>query len=359
MSFYKSIILLLAAALLISACNKSKSAPDRRMGRNDSQPVMVEELIPRTLDEYITVSGKLEGGTDITMASETSGRILQLYKKLGDKVIKGEKIGMVDNEVYRIRLDQAEAAKLSAEAALETAQLNLNTSERLFANKTISQVEYNSAISAFKGAKANLDGAKANLEAARKAYDNSYLVAPEAGIISNLMVSVGQYVNNGTPIAYITDDKVLLIKTGVGESQIGKLKQGLSADIYAPGKDKAVKGFIRGFGNRPLAATANYPVEIQLSNTSGLLPGMVVTAKILSGRYKDRLYTSVNNVIKEFDRTYVFVVNDKNLAIRKEVKLGQIIGENIIILSGVEVGEKIVISGMENLEDQTEVQVRS
>jgi RND family efflux transporter MFP subunit len=293
------------------------------------------------------------------MVSETSGRVLKLYKKLGDSVYKGERIGMVDNSVYQIRLEQAEAAKMSAEAALETAQLNLNSSEVLFKKKTISQVEYNGAIAAFKGAKAGLDGANANLESARNALENSYLAAPEGGIISSLTVSVGQYLNPGTPIAYITDDNTLLLKTGVGESQIGKLRQGQSADVIVQGKDKAVKGFVRGFGIRPLASTANYPLEIELRSSAGLMPGMVVTAKILSGTYKNMLYTSINNVIKEFDRNYIFVVSDKNIAIRKEVKIGRVIGENVIILSGVEAGETIVISGMENLEDNTPVEIRS
>jgi membrane fusion protein (multidrug efflux system) len=331
--------------LLLTACNKAKPGDEKKNMRDDKQPVMVETLSLRTLDEYITVSGKLEAGIDITMASETSGRILKLYKKLGDRVTQGERIGMVDNEVYRIRKEQAEAA-------LENAQLNLTTSERLLANKTISQVEYNNALSAYQGA-------KAGFESASQAYDNSYLTAPEAGFISNLMVSVGQYVNYGTPIAYITDDKILLIKTGVGESQIGKIKQGQPADIFAPGKDKPVKGFIKGFGIRPIATSANYPVEIQLNNTMGLMPGMVVTAKILSGRYKDKLYTSINNIIKEYDRNYVFVVNKDGIAVRKEIQLGSIVGESVLILSGVEVGEKIVVSGMENLEDNTPVQIRS
>jgi len=353
------VLILLLMLFSFTACKKSKAAPEPKTGKEDKQSVMVETLQPRTLEEYITVSGKLEGSSDVTMTSETAGRILQLYKKLGDKVAKGEKIGKVDNEVYQIRLDQAQAAKLSAEAALETAQLNLNSSENLYKSKSISQVEYNSAVAAFKGAKAGLDGARAGIESAQKALDNSFLVAPEGGVISNLMVNAGQYLNPGTPIAYITDDKVLLIKTGVGESQIGKIKQGLNADITAPGKDKPVKGFIKGFGIRPLTTSANYPVEIQLSSSAGLMPGMVVTAKILSGRYADQLYTSINNIVKEFDRNYVFVVDGNNKAIRKEVKLGRIIGEEVIILSGVSIGDKIVTTGMENLENNTEVQIRS
>jgi RND family efflux transporter MFP subunit len=293
------------------------------------------------------------------MVSETGGRILAIYKKLGDRVAKGERIGMVDNDVYRIRLDQAEAAQLAAESTLETARLNLTTSENLYKAKSISQVEYNAAVSAFKGAKAGLDGAKAGVDSARKAYENSYLAAPEAGVISNLLVSAGQYLNPGTPVAYITDNKSLVIKTGVGETQIGKIKQGQSVDVTAPGKDAPVKATIKGFGIRPLPTSATYPVEIQLNSNSGLMPGMVVTARVLSGVFQNQLYTSINNIVKEFDRSYVFVVGTDNKALRKEIQTGKIIGENVMILSGVSVGDKIVTSGMENLEDGTLVQVRS
>lgn len=132
MKFEKIIILVLSSLLLLSfsACKKNKVALEKKTGKEDKQSVMVETLQPRTLDEYITISGKLEGSTDITMTSETSGRILQLYKKLGDKVTKGEKIGKVDNDVYQIRLEQAQAAKLSAEASFENAQLNLTGSKK-------------------------------------------------------------------------------------------------------------------------------------------------------------------------------------------------------------------------------------
>jgi len=345
MNFKNAILVMIILLLALSACKNEAPKSDKKLSLDDKQPVMIEILEPRTLDEYVTVSGKLEGETDITMTSETSGRIVQLYKKLGDKVAKGEQIGRVDNDIYRIRKEQAEAS-------LETAQLNLTTSEKLFANKTISQVEYNGALAAFKGA-------KAALESAVQAYDNSFLTAPESGTISNLMVNAGQYINQGTPVAYITDDKILLIKTGVGESQIGKLRTGLAADVYAPGKDKPVKGFIKGYGIRPLPTSATYPVEIQLNSASGLLAGMVVTAKILSGTYKNQLYTSINNIIKEYDRSYVYVVNEKDVAVRKEVTLGKIVGVDVIILSGVESGDRIVVSGMENLESETPVQVRS
>ncbi|MDD3103809.1 MAG: hypothetical protein PHY24_06315, partial [Candidatus Cloacimonetes bacterium] len=102
-------ILALLLILSLGACGKKETNESPRSSRNDDrQAVMVEELTLRDVDEYIRVSGKLEGITDIVMSSESAGRVLELYKSLGDQVEQGERLGMVENEVLKIRLQQAE-----------------------------------------------------------------------------------------------------------------------------------------------------------------------------------------------------------------------------------------------------------
>ncbi len=349
--------LLILAMFTISACNRG-GPPSGRPIQDDRQAVMVEELMLRPLDEYINVSGKLEGITSVVMSSETSGRILQLNKRLGDRVAKGERLGRVENEVFRIRLEQAEAALTSAQTALENAQKNLNYAEASRARNLISEAEYNSIFSGFKAARAGFDGAKAAQEQARLAYDNSFLTAPEAGFIANLNVSVGQYINPGQPIATITDARTLILKTGVGESQIGKLKTGQNAEITYQNSAQTFKGRVRGFGISPLAGTSTYPVEIEIVQPGTLLPGMVVSARILTTRYEDLLYTPITNIVKEYDRNYIFVIVDGDRAVKREVVLGRSIGANVELLSGAEAGDRIVTTGAENLEDGSLVTIR-
>ncbi|MDZ4121407.1 MAG: efflux RND transporter periplasmic adaptor subunit [Candidatus Cloacimonadaceae bacterium] len=355
----KTIILIPIIAMLLMASCKSKDASGGKpMRSEDTQPVMVEELNLRPIDEFILVSGKLEGIVNITMNSETSGRILELNKKLGDRVQKGERIGRVENEVLKIRLAQAEAALLSAQVGLDNATRNASYAEETFRRKLISEVEYNSVRSALKGAQAGFDGAKAGVEASRTAYNNSYLMAPESGTISNLMVSVGQVINPNQAVAQITDARVLLLKTGVGESQIAKIRQGQSVEISYPGLQESLSAVVRGFGISPMPGSATYPVEIELRNKGNLMPGMVVSAKILSNRLSNMLYTTLTNIVREFDKSYLYVVESDTIAVRRPVQLGNVIGENVILLSGVEPGEKIVVSGSENLEDGIKVRIR-
>lgn len=355
MKYRTLILIILALAIAIAGCGKKGGAP---ANPDEKQPVTVEEVTLRELDDFITVSGKLEGITNFTMSSEASGRVLEVYRKLGDRVAKGERIGRIENDAYQYRFDQAEAAVASAQAALDNAQRNLNYAEESLKRKLISQAEYNNALTAFKGAKAGLDGAKANLEASRSGVNGSFFTAPESGIISNLNINAGQFIAAGAPVATITNASRLIMKTGVGESQIGKLQKGQMVQISYPGLDSTVSGKVRGFGISPLPNSATYPVEIEVGETQGLLPGMVVTARILTDRYSNLMYSSITYFSNEFGRTYAYVVDASNRAHKKEVKLGRIIGENVIVESGLNVGDMIVTSGAENLEENSIVEIR-
>lgn len=360
MKTYKIMILLLGVLLLyvLAACGKKG---DRQAGpelARDKQPVTVEELTLRELDEYVRVSGKLEGITNVTMSSEASGRLVELYRKLGDRVGKGERIGRLENEAYQYRQDQAEALVVSAEAALDNAQRNLTFAESSLARNLISQAEYDGYLTAFKAAKANLDGAKANLEAARSGVSGSYLTAPQGGTISDLNVTAGQFVAAGARVATITDASRLVLKTGVGESQIASLRQGQPAEITYSGQDMVFKGRVTGFGISPLAGSATYPVEIGLDSPRNLLPGMVVSARILVNRYRGLLYTSLTHISNEYGRTYAFTVDDKNVAHKRQIRLGRVISGNVLIESGLQVGDRIVTSGAGNLEEGSLVEIR-
>ena len=138
-------VLIIVLAFGISGCKKGGRRSSGASSQNKLEakiPVIVETAQIRNLKEYIKITGKLEGYTDIIMASETSGRIIALNKKLGDWVDKGDEIGHVDNKDYEIRVEQAEAAVLAAEAAFESAELQMKTADNLLASKSISDLEY-------------------------------------------------------------------------------------------------------------------------------------------------------------------------------------------------------------------------
>jgi len=342
----------ICALLCLGGCGKRAAAPAAN-GTKQVQaavPVIVEKILPRDLKAHIQITGRLEGATDIIMTSETSGRILALNKQLGQWVNKGDEIGRVDNADIKIMVEQAKASVLAAQAAYDSAELNMQSADDLYAGNSISKMEYQEYVAALKNAKASLAGAKANLEKYQRDYANSRFVAPLSGYIANLPVRVGEAISHGSTICGIVNSKRLIIRTGVGESEIAGLRKGQDVNLYrSNGETKNYAGTVIGIGIKPLPNSASYPVEIELDNRDGsLYPGMVVQGTILSRVYKDVLYTSFNNIIEEYDSTYVYTAA-KGKAQKQKVALGRRVGDKVIMTTGVSAGQWLVVEGAENL----------
>ncbi len=346
--------------VLLTACKggPSKGAANPKKEAK-SIPVIVKKTELKDLKEYIKITGKLEGITDIALISETAGKVIEVHKTLGDWVEKGESIGRVDNTDYLIQYKQSEASVLSSEASLSTAQMNFDAVKNLHETGNASDSELLTAESSLKGAQAGLSGAKVAMEKARKALDNSNLVAPRSGYISNISIEEGDLLNMGSMVCNIVNTRKLIIRTGVGETNITKLKRGQEVQVYHKLLETSIKGKITGKGIKPEGQTANYPIEITLENPDRVLyPGMIIEGKILSKVYKDVIYTSLNNIKKQYDDNFVFTVSVDNKAVRKKVILGTQIEENVILKSGIGPDENLVVEGMDNLEDNVTVEIR-
>jgi membrane fusion protein (multidrug efflux system) len=354
----KKIIFLITILVALASCNKPQQAGQKQQPQTKSIPVIVEKIEERDLEKYIQFTGKLEGSTDITMVSETAGKVDKIYKNLGEWVKAGEAIGKVDDSEYKLGLQQAEANLNSAKASLENAEMQLQTSQKLLQNQNISKSEYNAVKSQYKMAQANLQSAKVGVIRAEKALNNARFTAPVSGYISDLNLELGQYVQMGNPIADIVNTKNFIIRTGIGEHNIQNIKEGQKVLLQHDNIPEQFYGRITGMGKKPAPGTSSYPIEIELKNPDNLYPGMVITGKILASTYKDVFYTSINNVIQEYDSYFVYVIDSNNIAHKRSVKLGPAVEVNVILKNGVNNDENLVIEGMANLEDGTKVEIR-
>lgn len=349
MKYLKLSLILTISLIILVSCNKRPGRTGFGGQQGSEQTVIIEDVITRDLNEYIRLSGILEGKTDISLNSEVSGKIVKVLKKLGDEVKKGETIAQIDNTDLEIQVLQAESAVLSAEASKESAERNFKASESLFKEKTISENEYYNALSNYKNATAQWQGALANLKIRQRALKNSKFISPVSGVIVDLPVQIGQFISINQKIAGIVNPDTLFIRTGIGSMNIQNIKRGQPVSInYC---NKSFSGKVAGVGYKLLSNIANYPVEIEIPNSKrDLIPGFVVNAEILSTTHKDVIFTSLNYVLKEYDLNYVYVIDNDNTAQRRNVKLGRQVSENVIITEGLNVGDKLVVEGYDNLE---------
>lgn len=354
----KAIIILLFTVLIISSCGRGRKSFAKRKNVSAS-PVIVERIERQDVEEFIKIIGKLEGITDIILSSQVSGQIVKINKNLGDWVNAGESIGSIDSEQYKNNLSQAEASLLAAESTFETASMNLKSSKKLYAEKSISKNEYLQAKANIKNAKAQLEAAKANLKRSQLTLENSIFTAPVSGYITQLNIEKGEMIAAGQPICSLVNSRKLIIKTGVGESDITKVRKGDWVQLTVQNLERQCKGRITGVGIKPSAQTANYPVEIELDNPKGdLYPGMVVKGYILSKTFKEVIYTSINNVKERYDDRFVYIVSKDNVAQEKLVDLGKKVGQGVIVKNGLNVGDLLVVEGIEGLRDGSPVNIK-
>lgn len=354
----KKILFLIMLTTLILGCGDRGSSPGGQR-RERLTPVMIREVEHQSVYDQVEVVGRVEGIVDITMSSEVSGTIEAVYKRLGDWVQKGEEIGKIENSDLVMQLRQAEASKKSAEAAYESAQLSMNSAEKLRENNSISNAEYQRTLSSLKASESSYEAAKANYERALRAYKNSRFVSPVTGYVSNLPIKVGENISPGRTIASIVDSRQLILRTGVGESQIGKLRRDQRVVVNSRNSVTELEGKVHGFGIKPTPGSLNYPIEILVENPDNLLlPGMVVSAKIFVHRFDDVITISPNHYTKQFDRNYIFVVDEQNAVHKREINFSRMIGDVVLVEQGLEAGDRLVTDGIENLEDGMKVEVR-
>lgn len=355
----KILILIIALSIGLVACNKpSSKAPmmnDKKV--QDALIVMVREVKNQDLEKYVRITGKLSGIQDVDLSSDVSGKVVEIYKSLGDWIEAGEAIGRIDNSDYKNQLEQSQASFLSAEAGLEIANLNLQTSEKLYGKEQISKNELLQAKSSQKNAQAGFNGAKATLDMRQRAYDNSQFTSPISGYIAELNLEIGESVSMGRMVAGIVNTKKMILKTGVGETDLKYVQKGDKAIIIKDNKE--LKGVVTGIGIRPASGSNNYPVEITFGNSDKtLFPGMVVQCDVFAKTFENVIYTSIENLREKYDRKFVYVIDEDNKASQRFVELGEKISNNVIITSGLKKGDKLVIDGIDTLSNGSLVDAR-
>ena len=355
------LIIALTMILLFAGCGKGKPAAaiEKSKAVEKPVPVMVQKLELADLEEFVSFTAKLEGITDIYLTSESSGKVIELNKKLGNWVKKGETIGKIENDNYLNNLDQANASLLAAEASLELAQMQYESTRKLFEAEQVSRGAYISSESSLKQAQAGYASAQAFLKHNELAVKNAQFTAPVSGYISDLKLEIGSYIGMGQQVCRIVDNSRLAIKTGMGENDISGIKTGQKVYISSDYNDGILQGIISGTGIAPVNGSINYPVEIELENPGKtLLPGMVVTGKILMESYQQVLYTSINNLTQVYDKYMVYVINEDNRAEQRYIEIGKQIERNVLLTKGINPGELLVVEGANSLNNNTLVEIK-
>jgi RND family efflux transporter MFP subunit len=300
--------------------------------------------------EIRATSGKLNlVGTampdkEVTVAAETSGKIVQMNFKLGDFVNEGNVLAKVDDTYKRLAYETALLNYKKYEDDYERFQL-------LRQGDAVTEIQ-------LRDIKMAYENAKIQLENAGKQLDDTKIIAPFSGVITSKNTELGAFVGMGTPIAGIADISQLKVMLSVSESNVYQLQKGqtvsVSADIYP---DMNYRGSITSISPKG-SVTHTYPIEIMIANTgkNPLKAGTYVNVRVDLGEDGKSLMIPRDAIVSSVKDPSVYVVNN-GVAQLTKISTGQNYDTYLAVTSGLKSGDQVVTNGQINLSDGTQISV--
>lgn len=330
---------LISTILICSVLNIfcQKPAETEKVVKEVKPPVAVEgiRVMKGILSKDIAVSGIATGIREVTVTSETQGKIKNVNFELGRRIMSGAVLVTVDETIQRASYEQAKAAHVSA-------LLQLNVTKKLYEGKNASEAEFNTA-------QHQETSASASLKAALKSVNDTKITAPISGFIAQKdgIMTAGNYISVGMPVTRIVDISSLKATLLVGELEVGKVKEGTPAEVSVPAVGKTFQGKVTAIAAGNDQATGSYAVEVVWKNTAALevKSGMSVRVNINTTVKDTALFVPAYSIVEKEYKKAVFVVSD-NRAVLRFVNVGKSSGTQVAILDGLAVGDIVLTSGM-------------
>jgi multidrug efflux system membrane fusion protein len=329
-------------------------------------PVSVAVVAAKETAPWDEFSGRLEAVERVEIRSRVAGAIQEIHFREGALVNQGDLLILIDPALYAADVARAEGQVAAARARVVMTKSDFERGQQLSGSNTISQRDLDSRVNAYREAEANLKAAEAALQTAQLNLSYTEVRAPVAGRVGKLEITVGNLIaaGPGAPVlttlvsvnpiyaSFNADEQVVTraLKTLAEEntpSEIGRIpvRMGTGATDGTP-----YQGSMQLIDNQVDARSGTVRVRAIFDNADGrLIPGQF--ARILMGQPKAEpaLLISERAVGTDQNKKFVMVVNQDNKAEYREVALGVSVDGMRVVTGGLHAGERIVVKGLQRV----------
>lgn len=351
--------LTLFSASLLPACSDNKNAAPQAAA---PPPVYVSVITVQDTtavyhDEYPATLSALN---EIKITPQVSGYITGMYFKDGSKVAKGQRLYSIDQQIYGANLQQAIANQQVQETALVKAQKDADRYHELDKHDAIAKQQVDYADAALEAARKQVAAARAAVSAVQANVGFAVIKAPFAGTIGISQVKPGQAVVAGqTVLNTVSTDDPMAVDINVNQqdifrfSQLQQQKAGTNDSMFTlafGGDVYPYPGHIYTIDRAVDPQTGTIRTRLQFPNKAGMLKsGMNGTVRVAANAKTRSIAIPFKAVTEQLGEYFTYVVGDSSKVSQRKVELGQQLGGTVIVKSGLQVGDKIVVEGVQNL----------
>jgi RND family efflux transporter MFP subunit len=304
----------------------------------------------------------------VDIRPQVAGYITGIFFKDGQHIVKGQKLYEIDQQQYQAAYQQSIANLNVAKANEGKAQQDADRYTDLAQKDAIAKQTLDHALADLQAAKMQVEAAKSNVNNVQTNLKYSIIYAPFTGTIGISQVKAGTSVSPGqTLLNTISTDDPMAVDFAVDQSQITRFTQLLQKKpnkkdstftLVLPGGFAYPYPGSLSFLDRSVdPQTGTLKVRLIFSNTKQFLrAGITCNVRVQNNAGEKSLLIPYKAVVEQLGEYFVFVVND-NKALQRKISVGTKVSDKIVVKSGLQAGEKVVIEGVQKLRDSAVVQV--
>ena len=351
--FFRNAKLALAAAVLLAtmACSRGNvhAAPAMPLPLVTAVRATAQD-VPRYLDEI----GRNAAFEAVTVTPQVSGRIVERHFQDGENLRLGQLLFVIDPRPYKAQVDSAQAALAQARAALDLAKIQFVRDQEVIGQKAISQQDYDTKKNTVDVDEAQVEAAEAAMETAKINLEYCYIHSPIDGRAGARLVDVGNVVQpNTTSLLSIQRLDPIYANFTITEGDLPAVQKQMSrgtlkAAVRLPSdpENAARSGRVEFLDNAVQNGTGTVNLRATMSNSDHhFWPGQFVDVKLVLSTEKGAVL--IPNQAAQISQRgpFVYVVKSDDTAELRPVKLGQRQGDQVVVTEGVAPNERVVLAG--------------
>lgn len=368
----KSVLLILFAGL--AACSGEEVASaGGGSGGQDSQPtllVTVKSVESRNVEVRQDYAGRARGAREVEVRARIQGILEERLYEEGQIVSEGDSLFRIDPKPAEAALQGVKAQSQVAEADLRQAEREWNRISSLYERNVISERDRDSARSSLELAQANLAVAEAGVTEAELNLGYTDVRAPVSGVTSLEDLPEGSLIDQGTLLTTIVQQNPVHVRFALpeGDAAIQRTARDAMADaasaedvdatlIMANGQEYERTGKVDFTASTLDPRTGTVSARAVFQNPENqIIPGQFVRVRVQLQTLENVVTVPEKAVTEGAEGPQIFVVDDESKAGARPVRLGPVVDGRQIILEGLKAGETLIVSGLVDLRDGSEVE---
>lgn len=340
-----TLLLALLLALLLVGCGEQKNEAPRL--EQQAVPVLLGETAVRHVELTLEQVGSLTASQEVTLRSETEGRVVEIAFQEGRPVHQGMVLVRLDASKVEASIANLQAQLSELNARLENKLRTLERNRPLLEKRLISRLQFDNLETEIAETRAQLEQARANLTLEQVRLADTLIRAPFDGVAGVRTLSPGDYLKEGDPVVTVVDLDPLEISFRVPEKFKPKFSLDQTVNLQvAPYPGQLFSGHISFIAPGVDEATRTFQVKARVANDDHLLsPGLFARATVVTDSFANAITVPWESIIQTEQETYLYIVEDE-VARKVPVRLGQITPEWVQLLdSELAAGTPVVLEG--------------